>query len=109
MHGIVVDAGKLRLIVGPVNGVEENIVGMSRHFVKAGGIAVHHAYIGRWIWSVIRLSDDRGVGHHEPDSVLSQISGDQRIVQTRDPRSHEVRRVEVAQVNRADRVSGIWV
>ena len=71
LHGIVVDAGKLRLIVGPVHGVEENIVGTSRYFVKTGSIAVHDAHIGRWIWSVIRLSDDRGVGHHVADAILS--------------------------------------
>ena len=109
MYGIVVDAGKLRLIVGPVRCVEEDVVGMPWHLVKTGRIAVNNAHVRGWIGSVIRLSEDRGVGHHVADAILNQIRRNQSIVQARDARSYEVRRIEVCQLNRFDAVARIRI
>src|SRR6202007_1137875 len=45
LNWIGIDARTLRWIIIPVSGVEEDIIGTPRYFIKAWGIAVHDAYI----------------------------------------------------------------
>ena len=90
LHGIVINAVKLRLIVRPIRGVEEDIVGASGNFVKARGIAVNDTYVRRWIGAVIRLSQDRRVGYNVSHAILNQIRRDIKIVQPGDSRSYSI-------------------
>src|SRR5215475_13941887 len=104
-----VEAGKLRLIVSPIRGVEVNVVGTPRHLVETRSIAVHDAHIWRRIGTIILHSRDRCVSHDILNTVLNQIRRNLWVVQSSDARSHKVCWVEIRQVEGYYRVTGIRI
>src|SRR5262249_46946766 len=104
---VAVEAGKIRLIVISVRGVEEDVVWAPRHLLETRGITVYKAYIWRRIGTIIWHSRDRCVSHDILNTVLNQIRRNLWVVQSSDARSHKVCWVEIRQVEGNNRVTGI--